>query len=120
MFGEPPVAAGRIAGPVLLGDDRLVVAKVLEHRAPQPKPLAEVRDSIVAAMTKEQASGAALKAAQAAREQLQAGTPFETLAQQLKVSAEPAHFIGRNDPSVPAQLRAAAFALPPRRRANPP
>ncbi len=113
VFAEPPVAAGRIAGPVLLGDDRLVVAKVLEHRAPQPKPLAEVRDSIVAAVTKEQASGAALKAAQAAREQLQAGTPLETLAQQLKVSAEPAHFIGRNDPSVPAQLRAAAFALPP-------
>ncbi|MGB9330936.1 MAG: SurA N-terminal domain-containing protein, partial [Steroidobacteraceae bacterium] len=111
VFAEPPVAAGRIAGPVLLGDDRLVVAKVLEHRAPQPKPLAEVRDSIVAAVTKEQASGAALKAAQAARDQLQAGTPFETLAQQLKVSAEPAHFIGRNDPSVPAQLRAAAFAL---------
>ena len=113
VFAEPPVAAGRIAGPVLLGDDRLVVAKVLEHRAPQPKPLAEVRDSIVAAVTKEQASGAALKAAQAARDQLQAGTPLETLAQQLKVSAEPAHFIGRNDPSVPAQLRAAAFALPP-------
>jgi len=113
VFAEPPVAAGRIAGPVLLGDDRLVVAKVLEHRAPQPKPLAEVRDSIVAAVTKEQAAGAALKAAQAARDQLQAGTPFETLAQQLKVSAEPAHFIGRNDPSVPAQLRAAAFALPP-------
>jgi len=36
VFAEPPVAAGRIAGPVLLGDDRLVVAKVLEHRAPQP------------------------------------------------------------------------------------
>ena len=120
VFVEPPVAAGRIAGPVLLGDDRLVVAKVLEHRAPQPKPLAEMRDSIVAAVTKEQASGAALKAAQAAREQLQAGTPFETLAQQLKVSAEPAHFIGRNDPSVPAQLRAAAFALRRPRRANPP
>jgi peptidyl-prolyl cis-trans isomerase D len=113
VFAEPPVAAGHIAGPVLVGDDRLVVAKVLEHRAPQPKPLAQVRDSIVAAVTKEQASDAALKAAQAARDQLQAGTPFETVAQQLKVSAEPAHFIGRDDPSAPAQLRAAAFALPP-------
>jgi peptidyl-prolyl cis-trans isomerase D len=113
VFAEPPVAAGHIAGPVLLGDDRLVVAKVLEHHAPQPKPLAEVRDSIVAAVTKEQASDAALKAAQAARDQLQGGTAFETVAQQLKVSAEPAHFIGRNDPSAPAQLRTAVFALPP-------
>ena len=91
----------------------LVVAKVLEHRAPQPKPLAEVRDSIVAEVTKEQASEAALKAAQSARDQLQGGSAFDTVAQQLKVSAEPAHFVGRNDPSLPAQLRAAAFASPP-------
>ena len=28
------------------------------------------------------------------------------------MSADPAHFIGRNDPSVPAQIREAAFALP--------
>jgi peptidyl-prolyl cis-trans isomerase D len=112
VFAEPPIAAGHLAGPVLLGDDRLVVAKVLEHRAPEAKPLAEVRDSIVAAVTKAQASDAALKAARAGRDRLQAGTSFETLAQELKVTAEPAHFIGRNDPSAPAQLRAAAFALP--------
>jgi peptidyl-prolyl cis-trans isomerase D len=113
LFAESPLAAGRIAGPVLLGDDRLVVAKVLEHHASQPLPLAAVRDTIVAGITKEQASQAALKAAEAARARLQAGTGFEALAQDLKVSAEPAHFIGRNDPSVPAPLRKAAFATAP-------
>jgi peptidyl-prolyl cis-trans isomerase D len=113
VFADSPLAAGRIAGPVLLGDDRLVVAKVLEHRAPQPQPLAAVRDSIVAAITKEAAAQAALKAAQAARTQLQAGTAFDAVAQDLKVSAEPAHFIGRNDPSVQAEVRKAVFAMPP-------
>lgn len=112
LFAEPPLAAGRIAGPVVVGDDRLVVAKVLEHRAPQPKPLTEVRESIVAAITKEEGSQAALKAAEAARDKLQSGTPFEAVAQELKVSAEPAHFIGRRDPSVPAQVREAVFAMP--------
>ena len=34
------------------------------------------------------------------------------MAQQLKVSADPAHFVSRSDPSVPAQVREAAFSLP--------
>ena len=113
LFADPPLAAGRIAGPVLLADDRLVVAKVLEHRAPKPLPLSEVRDGIVAAITKEQSGQAALKAAQAARAQLEGGASFDAVAQGLKVSAEPAHFIGRNDPSVQGPLRQAAFAMAP-------
>jgi peptidyl-prolyl cis-trans isomerase D len=112
LFGDPPLGAGKLAGPVLLGDDRLVIFKVLEHRAPAPKPLAEVRDSIVAAIAKDQGTKAALGAAQRAREQLLKGASFDAVAQELKVSADPAHFIGRNDPSVPAQVREAAFALP--------
>ncbi len=112
LFGDPPLGAGKLGGPVLLGDDRLVIFKVLEHRAPAPKPLAEVRDGIVAAITKEQETQAALGAAQRAREELLKGASFDAVAQGLKVSADPAHFIGRNDPSVPAQVREAAFALP--------
>ena len=111
LFGDPPLAADKLGGPVLLGDDRLVIFKVLAHRAPAPKPLAEVHDSIVAAITQEQGTHAALGAAQRAREELLKGASFDTVAQELKVSADPAHFIGRNDPSVPAQVREAAFAL---------
>ena len=66
------LAVGTLGGPVLLGDDRLVIVKVLEHRAPRPRPLSEVRDSIVGTMTKEQALQAALKAA--------AGAPATQLA----------------------------------------
>src|SRR5579864_4072656 len=110
LFGDPPLANDKIGGPALLGDDRLVIFKVLEHRAAAPKPLAEVRESIVKAITTEQGTQAALAAAQRARDELLKGASFESIAQQLKVSADPAHFIGRNDPSVPAPIRAAAFA----------
>jgi peptidyl-prolyl cis-trans isomerase D len=114
LFAEPPAPTGKIAGPVLLGDDRLVLVKVLEHRAPEPRALADVREAIVTAMTREQASQAALKAAEAARDQLQSGASFDVVAQALKVSAEPAHFVGRNDPSLQGEVRAAVFAaLPP-------
>jgi len=112
LFGDPPLGTDKIAGPVLLGDDRLAIFRVLEHRASAPKPLAEVHESIVAAITKEQGTQAALSAAERARDDLLKGSSFDAVATQLKVSADPAHFIGRNDPSVPAQIRDAAFAVP--------
>jgi peptidyl-prolyl cis-trans isomerase D len=112
VFGEPPLAAGRVAGPVLLGDDRLVIFKVLERHKSELKPLAEVRASVVAALDKERAAQAALAAAQAAQARLEGGASFESVAQQLGMSADPAHFVSRRDPSIPAPVREAVFAAP--------
>src|SRR5207302_1396593 len=95
-----------------LGDDRLAIVKVLEHRKASPKPLAEVRESIVAALTQSRATALALAAAKAARQKLEGGASFDSVAQELKVSAEPAHFVGRHDPSIPAPVREAVFAVP--------
>ena len=112
LFGDPPLATGRIGGPVLLQDNALVVVQVLEHRKPASRPLAEVRADIVSAIAKERGTAAALKAAEAARARLEGGTSFDAVAQSLGVAAEPAHFVGRNDPSVPAPIRTAVFAAP--------
>ena len=112
VFGDPPLAVGRVAGPVLLGDDRLVIVKVLERRKPELQPLETVRAGIVTTLTRQLSGEAALKAAQAARDRIASGASFESVAQELKLSVDPAHFIGRTDPSVPAQVRDAAFAAP--------
>ena len=112
VFGDPPLAVGRPVGPVLVGDDRLVVVKLLEHRKPQPQPLDAVRTGIVATIARELSGQAALKAAQDARQRIAAGASFDAIAQDLKLSVDPAHFIGRSDPSVPVQVRDAAFAAP--------
>ncbi|HEV2228865.1 MAG TPA: peptidyl-prolyl cis-trans isomerase [Steroidobacteraceae bacterium] len=112
LFGDPPLATGHLGGPVLLGESALVVVKVLEHRKPAPKPLAAVRADIVSAIARERGTAAALKAAQAAQARLEAGTSFDAVAQSLGLTALPAHFVGRNDPSVPAPIRAAVFAAP--------
>ena len=112
IFADPPLPNGRLGGPVLLGDDRLAIVKVLEHRKASPKPLAEVRESIVAALTQSRATTLALAAAKAARQKLEGGASFDSVAQELKVSAEPAHFVGRQDPSIPAPVREAVFAVP--------
>ena len=112
VFGEPALAVGRLAGPILLGDDRLVIVKVLERHKSELKPLAEVRASVVAAIDKERAQQAALAAAQAAQAHLEGGMSFDAVAQQLGVSADPAHFVSRRDPSIPAPVREAVFAAP--------
>ena len=119
VFGDTPLASGRLGGPVLLGDDRMVLVKVLDRRKPQAKPLAEVRDGIAATLSTERGTQAALKAAQSAREKLLAGSSFDAVAQELKVSADPAHFIGRRDPSVPVQVREAVFAAPKAQAGHP-
>lgn len=110
LFGDPPLAPGKLGGPVLLGDNALVIVKVLEHRKPAPKPLASVRAGIVAAMSRDRENAAATQAAQAMRAKLAAGGSFDEAAAALGLKVDPAHFVGRNDPSVPVEVRTALFA----------
>lgn len=112
VFGDSPLAGGHLGGPVLLGDDRLVLVKVLDHHKPEPKPVAEVHDAIVAILKKEHGSDAALKAAQAAQAKLDGGASFDDVAKELGLTAEPARFVGRTDPAVPAAIRTLAFDVP--------
>jgi peptidyl-prolyl cis-trans isomerase D len=112
VFGDTVLGEHKIGGPLLVGDDRLVLVKDLSHARPAPKPLAMVHDQIVAALRRESGSQAAMAAAAAAAKSLQAGKDFDTVAKELGVSAEAARFVGRQDPSVPALIREAAFKAP--------
>ena len=112
VFGDSALQPGRIGGPVMVGEDRLVLVKVMEHNKSQPKPVAEVRDSIVAAIKKDRGSAAAMKAAQEGEAKLEAGTPFDEVVKRLGVSSEPARFVGRADSALPAQLREVVFNSP--------
>ncbi|MBK6597932.1 MAG: SurA N-terminal domain-containing protein [Proteobacteria bacterium] len=109
VFSERAVSGGRIAGPVALGDDWLVIARVREHRKATPKPLADVRDEIVTALRQERGAKAALAAAQAALPTLGNDVTLESLAKGWGLEAAPAQFVGRGDPSVPAAVRTRAF-----------
>jgi peptidyl-prolyl cis-trans isomerase D len=113
VFSPEMLAGGRVGGPVALADDHLVLVKVLEHRAPAPKPLASVRADIVAAIRKDTGSKLARAAADNALKQLDAGGSFDSVIKSLGLSAAPASLVARADPQLPAQVRDAAFALPP-------
>lgn len=110
VFSDTVLKDQRIGGPVALADDRLVIVKALEHHAPKPRPLADVRADINAAVSREDGTKAARAAAEAARQQLIAGASLEAVAKLLKVTVSPTAFMGRGDPQPPAQIRDAAFA----------
>ena len=109
VFGGNAIADNTLGGPVILDNDKMAIFEVTARHPPHVKPLADVRDSIVAALQKQRETDAALAAAKAARTQLMSGTSFDQVAKNLKVSVEPAKFVGRGDPSVPAEILSAAF-----------
>jgi peptidyl-prolyl cis-trans isomerase D len=109
VFGSAAVADQTLGGPVILDNDKMVIFKVTARHPSQVKPLADVRDNIIAALQKQREADAALAAAKAARAQLLSGASFDQVAKSLKVTADPPKFIGRGDPSVPAEILSAAF-----------
>jgi peptidyl-prolyl cis-trans isomerase D len=109
VFGDAVLGEHRIGGPIVLDNDRLLLVKDLSHALPAPRPLASVHDPILALLRRDAGSQAAVKAAEAAVKELQAGKDFDAVAKELGVTAEAARFVGRQDPSVPAPIRAAAF-----------
>jgi len=112
VFSKLVADEGKVGGPVALGEDRIVIVKVLAHHPAAPKPLSEVRDEIAARVAKEEGTAAARAAADKALKELDAGQPFDSVASSLGATVEPARFIGRGDPSISAQIRQAAFDLP--------
>jgi len=112
VFSDESLSGGRLAGPVALGQDRLVVFKVLEYRPAAAKPLESVRAEVAAAVRQDAGAKAARAAADAALAKLQGGASFDEAVKSLGVSAVPPMTVGRGDPQLPVQLRDAAFASP--------
>lgn len=112
VFSDAVLNQGGIGGPVALGDESFVLVHVLEHRKAALRPLAEVREQVVAALREEHGAEAARAAAEAAARRIEAGESLEAVARAAGVTAEPARFVGRTDPAVPAQVVREAFAMP--------
>jgi len=109
VFGSNAIADGTLGGPVILDNNKMAIFEVAARHPPHVKPLADVRDSIIAALQKQRETDAALAAAKAARTQLLSGASFDQVAKSLKVSVDPAKLVGRGDPSVPAEILSVAF-----------
>lgn len=110
VFSDASLNQRRVGGPVQLGEDQITVFQVVEHTPSRIKPLAEVQDSVMAALKRERGTAAALAAAQNAVTRVKAGESFDAAVASLKIKADPARFVGRNAPDLPVEVRDAAFA----------
>ncbi len=112
VFSDAALNQGKIGGPVGLGDDRLVIFKVREHHPSQTRPVAEVRDEIIAQLRHERGVAGAKAAAEAALKRLEGGEKIEAVASALGAKVDPPRYVGRGDPSVKADLSTAVFEAP--------
>jgi len=112
VFSDATLNQGKIGGPLAIGEDRLVLVKVTAHHKAEVKPLNVVHDDIVALLKQERGAAAAKAAAVAAVPKLEGGDTLDSLAKGWSVVAEPARFVSRGDPSIPAALRTAIFDAP--------
>ncbi len=112
VFSDKVLGQRRISDPVGLGDERFVIVKVRTHTKAAVPPLASVRDQVVAAVQRDNASAAARAAAEAAAARVDGVAAFDVVARGLGATAEPARFVDRRDPAIPAAVREALFAMP--------
>jgi len=89
-----------------------VVLRATDHKAPEQKPLADVRADVVAAWKKERGTELATEQAVAAVKQLQGGESWDSVAKSLGLAPQPPKFVARADQSVPAEIRQGVFDEP--------
>jgi peptidyl-prolyl cis-trans isomerase D len=112
VFSERVARQGAVGGPVALGEDRLVIFQVLEHRPAKLRPLEEVRPEVIARLTRARGAEQARKVAEESLARLEAGEDLAKVAAGLKLEVEPATFRGRSDPELPVEVREAVFNAP--------
>jgi peptidyl-prolyl cis-trans isomerase D len=113
VFGDAALNQRRVAGPIPQGEDRLILVQVMDHMPAALKPLAQVREQVLASLTRQRGSQAAAQAAEAGLAKLAAGENLDKVATGLKLKAPAAPlFTGREGVELPVELREAVFALP--------
>ncbi|GMU45701.1 MAG: hypothetical protein AMXMBFR26_04830 [Porticoccaceae bacterium] len=84
-FSDAVLSGGHLSPVIELGDGRALVLALREHRPATPKPLAEVRAEIVAALTAERGAKLAMDWAERLHGELEAGKAIDQLAKQAQL-----------------------------------
>jgi peptidyl-prolyl cis-trans isomerase D len=111
-FSDEVLVEGNVSDPIELGPNHIVVVRVDEHQASTAKPLAEVRDQIVARLNAEAAKKRTTEKAEALFARVNAGTSLDDVAKELGGTVVEAKGIGRAGMNHDPQLVADVFELP--------
>jgi peptidyl-prolyl cis-trans isomerase D len=103
------VLQGNNSAPIELGNDKLVVVRLLDHKAATTKELASVKTEISATLLKEKAKQLTSEKVQTIKAQLLAGESLNKVASDNKVDVKQAAGITRTKSALPAQVSDALF-----------
>lgn len=106
------VLQGNNSAPIELGNDRLVVVRLLDRKAASIKELSAVKAEISATLIKEKAKVLTSEKVQKIKAQLLAGEPLNKLATDNKLDVKQAAGVTRNVSSLPPQVTEALFKAP--------
>ncbi len=112
-FSPEVLLEGQVSPLVEIGDDTVVMVRVIEHREAEPRPLDEVRDEIVEQLRVERASALATETASRMLERLREGADGEALEEEFGLALGDARFVTRQQfNAVPADLLFNVFEQP--------
>ncbi|MFI3155350.1 MAG: SurA N-terminal domain-containing protein [Methylococcaceae bacterium] len=103
------VLQGNNSTPIELGTDRLVVLRLLEHKAAAARELKDVKQDIVAALLSDKAKQQATDKAKQIKARLQAGESIQTVAAENKLLVKTVAGLTRSKEDVPLPLSQAIF-----------
>jgi peptidyl-prolyl cis-trans isomerase D len=103
------VLHGNNSTPIELGADRLVVVRLLEHKAAAARELQDVKKDIVAVLLTEKASRLAVEKAKQIKAKLQAGESIQAVAAENKLAVKTVTGLTRTKEDVPMPLSQAVF-----------
>ncbi|GAB3513978.1 peptidyl-prolyl cis-trans isomerase [Pseudoxanthomonas daejeonensis] len=112
-FSEALIEDGTASDPIQLGPEHSVVIRVIEHAPEQPRPLAEVKDQVVAAIRVDRRQAAAGAAADALAKRVQAGETMADVAASVGAQVMPLPGLPRGVPAPSPEANREIFAVAP-------
>lgn len=111
-FSDALVQDGTVSDPIELGPDRSVLIRVTGHQPERERPLADVRDQVVAAIRANRARAALLALADAAVAEAANGKPLDEVAEERGWAHMDVPGMRRGMPMPSAEANEAVFAAP--------
>ncbi|MGB7932737.1 MAG: SurA N-terminal domain-containing protein [Gammaproteobacteria bacterium] len=112
-FQEDVLEAGNNSEPVELGNNHLVVLRILEHQPAEKQLLESVKDKVTAEVRDAKARELARTRGDSLLKELRSGTPLADIASAQQLKVKTTGLIGRNATDPAPRIVTEAFMLPP-------
>jgi peptidyl-prolyl cis-trans isomerase D len=112
-FQDDVLEAGNNSEPVELGDNHVVVLRILEHQPSEKQPLESVEDKVTAAVRDAKARELAITHGESLLKELRSGTSLADIASARQLQVRTTGLIGRNATDPESRIVTEAFMLPP-------